>query len=351
MTEQETPQVGNVGRRSVFDRDPVEAEAQAGKRAENRAAFEAWIVKELTEGNDFGSIHITSRSGCDLGQSCSKIARPGHWSKNSLFKPGAEKVLDYFGLVPSWPNLVSYEERALAGEPINEVVLRCEAVDEDGFSYAQGIGGRELDQTRAGKPDVNKTLKMAKKASIVDCALTLGKLSGHFTQDIEEMSLEDSERGYNPKPKKRDPDAPGIKVPELTVFIRELKPDKVSALAEARYGKELKALSKKDQEDLLEWFRHERAVRQMIPQVTREDFDKIIGYHYPGVDYANLTGKDFDDLGEVLGAILQIQDAAGKVSSFKTYLAGFERTTRTTLFEASLIDLKHLLKTVNGAAK
>jgi hypothetical protein len=111
---------------------------------------------------------------------------PAHWSKPSLFKPGAEKICGMLGVAPMYPTLADYERAAVEGREITQVILRCEIEDAGGRIVAHGVGARSLVQD---KGDLNKALKMAEKSGHIDAALRLAGLSEVFTQDIEDMLL------------------------------------------------------------------------------------------------------------------------------------------------------------------
>jgi hypothetical protein len=74
---------------------------------------------------------------------------PRHWSKPSLWKPGAEKICGMMGLIPRFPNLAEYEKATLRGEDIKVIIPKCELHTGNGFVAAEGTGARRLDQDRA----------------------------------------------------------------------------------------------------------------------------------------------------------------------------------------------------------
>jgi len=156
---------------------------QAGldRRRTNRAALMSWIREALVEGSDFGKIHVVGRNKCQAGKHCKN---PGHFSKPSLFKPGAEKICGMLGVTVCYPTLVEYEKSALAGTKLSQIILRCEIIDASGHIVAGGIGARILSQDNG---DINKALKMAEKSAHIDAVLRMAGLSEVFTQDIEDM--------------------------------------------------------------------------------------------------------------------------------------------------------------------
>jgi len=166
---------------------PVEIFTQALERRElNRKALLKWIESNLQHGVDFGQIHIVGKDKCQHAkngrqQDCSNKY---HWSKPSLWKPGAEKICGMMGIIPRFPNLDEYEKAVLRGEDIKVIILKCELHTPSGFVAAEGTGARKVDQDRG---DINKSMKMAEKSAHIDATLRLAGLSEIFTQDIEDM--------------------------------------------------------------------------------------------------------------------------------------------------------------------
>ncbi len=153
------------------------------RRKDNRAALMAWIREALVEGVDYGRIHVVGKDKCRLGKHCNN---PAHFSKPSLFKPGAEKICGMLGVTVHFPTLHDYEQAALSGVQLAHIIIRCELHDAAGRVVADGVGARSLKQDYN---DLNKALKMAEKAGHIDATLRMAGLSEVFTQDIEDMSL------------------------------------------------------------------------------------------------------------------------------------------------------------------
>lgn len=156
---------------------------QAGldRRKQNRAALMAWVRDALVDGSDFGKIHVVGRNKCQAGKNCRNSA---HFSKPSLFKPGAEKICGMLGLTVRYPTLPDYEKAALTAAKLSQIIIRCEILDASGRVVADGIGARVIAQDNG---DINKALKMAEKSAHIDATLRMAGLSEVFTQDIEDM--------------------------------------------------------------------------------------------------------------------------------------------------------------------
>lgn len=105
----------------------------------------------------------------------------------SLWKSGAEKVLLAYGLYYETEIVDSYKDYE-KGFFYYEVVAK--AYDQNGKVVRTGVGCANTSESRTGTASgfntANSALKLAKKRSIVDLALTLGSLSDGFTQDLED---------------------------------------------------------------------------------------------------------------------------------------------------------------------
>lgn len=167
---------------------PVEQFSHALERREdNRKALLKWIQSNLQTGIDFGQIHVVGKDKCRLARDgrAHECIDPRHWSKPSLWKPGAEKICGMLGLIPRFPSLSEYENAVLRGVDIKVIILKCELHTGNGFIAAEGTGARRIAQDN---DDINKSLKMAEKSSHIDATLRIAGLSELFTQDLEDMS-------------------------------------------------------------------------------------------------------------------------------------------------------------------
>jgi len=151
------------------------------RRKANRAALMAWVRDALVDGSDYGKIHVVGWNKCKAGKECKD---PTHFSKSSLFKPGAEKICGMLGVTVRYPTLQDYEKAALTGAQLSQIIIRCEIVDASGRVVADGVGARIIAQDNG---DINKALKMAEKSAHIDATLRMAGLSEVFTQDIEDM--------------------------------------------------------------------------------------------------------------------------------------------------------------------
>lgn len=155
------------------------------RRKDNRDALMEWLRKALVEGVDFGRLHIAGKNRCTLkahGRE-KECTDPDHFSKPSMFKPGSEKVCGMLGLTPTFPTLKDYEAAAISGAAINNIVVRCDLMNDAGKVVASGVGARSV-QSDYG--DLNKALKMALKSSQIDATLRCAGLSEVFTAEFDE---------------------------------------------------------------------------------------------------------------------------------------------------------------------
>lgn len=124
-----------------------------------------------------------------------------HCSKPSLLKSGAEKILNYLGLIARTEITNRVEDYN-----VGFFSYECKVflIDYNGVVKGEGVG---ITNTREGKyaksngySVQNVVLKMAKKRALVDATLNVGNLSARFTQDVEDMNLEaDTTGGKNPE--------------------------------------------------------------------------------------------------------------------------------------------------------
>jgi hypothetical protein len=265
---------------------PVERFTQALDRREvNRKALLKWIQSNLQAGIDYGQIHFIGKDKCRLvadGRT-HECLDPRHWSKPSLWKPGAEKICGMMGLIPRFPTLSEYERATLRGEDIKVIILKCELHTGNGFVAAEGTGARRIDQDRG---DINKSLKMAVKSAHIDATLRVAGLSELFTQDIEDMlgdkaGKEDVPPGngnnFTPPPQPQPLQTPPPPTREPATNGRSYESNRISAkqfsfimdlLKEARmtkselnqhcveaYGSVVDHITRHDASSLIDWLR------------------------------------------------------------------------------------------------
>jgi hypothetical protein len=119
-----------------------------------------WIEKNFIKDRDFGATDDRSE-------------------KETLKKPGAEKLCRLFDTHPIWK--MDIESWVMLGKPKDTICMICYIVDnKTGKIIGEGRGAEKVGNKQR---DTNKTIKNAEKCSIVDAALYTFMLSEKFTQD------------------------------------------------------------------------------------------------------------------------------------------------------------------------
>ncbi len=114
-----------------------------------------------------------------------------HCNKPTLLKPGAEKIMNYLGLIARTEvvNRVEDHNKAFFSYEIKVYLL-----DYDGLVRGEGVGLANTKEGKYAKQNgysvQNVVLKMAKKRALVDSILNVGNLSARFTQDVEDLNIE-----------------------------------------------------------------------------------------------------------------------------------------------------------------
>ncbi len=145
-----------------------------------------------------------------------------HCNKPTLLKSGAEKIMNYLGLI-SRVEIINRVEDYNKGFFSYETKVFL--IDYNGVIKAEGIA---IANTREGKyakqngfSVQNVVLKMAKKRALVDGVLNAGNLSARFTQDVEDLNIE--------------PEHPSGRNPEELSAQSKLKSDKPATQRQINY--------------------------------------------------------------------------------------------------------------------
>lgn len=217
---------------SPLDLPAEQFSAGLQRRKQNRELLMEWLRSALVEGVDYGRIHVVSKDRCSFAKQgrVKDCGDPNHWSKPSLFKPGAEKITGMLGMTTHFPSLRQYEEAVLNKSEISTIVMRCELRDAQGRVVAEGVGARNLSQDYG---DINKSLKMVEKSAHIDATLRLAGLSEVFTQDIEDKPVVEESASAALQPNAESPVTNATAATDSTISREEL-----AALRQriARYG-------------------------------------------------------------------------------------------------------------------
>lgn len=167
------PNIAGVAPPDVFPDFAISLE-EANRRVKMLQEF---VREHMVEGEDYGVI-------------------PGTSGKPTLFKPGAEKLNAIFGLAPI-VEITSRDEDWDAGRVAYEVKVTLLNKRTTGVE-AEGIGNCNSRERRYKNQDAaniaNTILKMAKKRALIDATLSATRASGLFTQDLEDMDIERTEK-------------------------------------------------------------------------------------------------------------------------------------------------------------
>ena len=188
---------------AIFDIDVGEFSDSIERRSANRKVFMDWLNANLVKDQDYGKIHMSKN--CQAGQRCTN---PYHYSKDCLFKPGAEKICSVLGLTPKFPSLDEYEKMVIGGAELIQLLIQCSLVNANGQIVGTGAGARSLKQDYG---DINRCLKMCIKSAQIDATIRAGSLNEMFTQDVDVMA---KEGGFEPNTAKVTNDAPPPNDPE-----------------------------------------------------------------------------------------------------------------------------------------
>lgn len=144
---------------------------------ENRKILTTFINEHMKKGTDFGGIMIG-----------------GRMSKDSLFKSGAEKIASLLRLRADVVKDADTWE--MSGSKEGLFCYKCNLYKVGtGELVGMGLGACSLEEKR----NYNNAIKIAKKRAFVDAVLTTGALSDFFTQDLEDMSIEEKEKPLTPR--------------------------------------------------------------------------------------------------------------------------------------------------------
>ena len=122
-----------------------------------------------------------------------------HCNKPTLLKSGAEKIMNYLGLIARTEIVNRVEDYA---QGFFSYEVKVFLIDYNGVVKGEGIATANTKESKYAKQNgfsvQNVVLKMAKKRALVDGILNVGNLSARFTQDMEDLSIgQDKEQSYS----------------------------------------------------------------------------------------------------------------------------------------------------------
>jgi hypothetical protein len=149
------------------------------QETKSRAILTKFITDHMKDGVDFGRIHFSKL--CPNKYECTYAKQPSHFSKPSLFKPGAEKFASLMHLRPTYKK--DEDTWVMGGSVPGTFYYVCYLMKENGDIAGEGRGAASIEEK--GSPNV--AVKLAQKRAKVDAVLSTGGLSDFFTQDLEDM--------------------------------------------------------------------------------------------------------------------------------------------------------------------
>lgn len=190
--------------------------------------------------------------------------------KPSLYKSGAEKLCDIFGLskhIEITNRLEDWESKIFHFE-VKAVLIN----KRTGHIEAEGIGCCNNKEKKYSSQDaynvINTILKMAKKRALIDAVLSATRSSGIFTQDVEDFAASNGQDNMN-RQQKNEKDTKKL-VPasreQLTEIInlilyKKIPIEKAKNLINERYRvNESKQLTADQAIDFIDYLKSYRAV-------------------------------------------------------------------------------------------
>ena len=165
-------EIVSISQRSVSGVEDFRLKLQEDK--ERRALLDEYIKTSLIRDVDYGSIQLKNK-------------KTGHItvSKETLFKPGAEKICSLLHLQPSFK--IDEDIIRIAGQGI--VAYVCNLTNRhSGMIVSEGRGACSIAEKYG---DVNSAIKIAEKRAQIDAVLRFAALSGVFTQDLDDFKNSD----------------------------------------------------------------------------------------------------------------------------------------------------------------
>lgn len=160
------------------------------EETEQRKLITQFITDHMKSGVDYGTIKIKTRDGREVE------------SKPSLFKPGSEKFVSLFHFRPTFER--DDDTWEMAGKPAGLFCYKCNLIAPNGAIVGEGRGTARVGE-KQGQTE-NNVVKIAEKRAQIDAVLRTGGLSDFFTQDIEDMNLDqDQEKPRQPVDRPQQP--------------------------------------------------------------------------------------------------------------------------------------------------
>lgn len=173
-----------TGTRALAPRGPLALFAEdLATWGAQRDMIMAFIKERLKAGVDYGPVHFAKDCALAKAKRVGDCTTKSHWSKDSLRKPGAEKVTTLLRLRPQFVR--DQETWEMLGSPAGVLCYRCLLITPTGEIAGEGRGARDVQKQDYG--DINKAIKMCEKSSHLDAVIRVAGISDVFTQDLDDL--------------------------------------------------------------------------------------------------------------------------------------------------------------------
>lgn len=157
---------------------PNQLREQVKIETKKRMIITNYIKQHMVEGVDYGKIHINK--DCRDKKNCKE---KWHWSKDTLFKPGAEKFCSLFRYKAEYCKDADTWE--MLGSIPGTIALICKLyTSESNIIVGEGRG---ICSVKEKDGNANVAVKICEKRAKINAVLQTGGLSDFFTQDLEDM--------------------------------------------------------------------------------------------------------------------------------------------------------------------
>lgn len=191
--------------------EPVTATMAKGLTVEEAASFDSemsrFIDTVLVSGVDYGIIP--------------------RCNKPSLLKPGAEKIMNYLGLIARVE--VSNRVEDYGSDGFFCYTCKVSLIDYNGVIKGEGLGVCNSKEPKyiknSGFSVMNTVLKMAKKRALVDAVLNVACLSARFTQDVEDINIEPEQPNSKGSASQQQPRTDRVASQKQIAYLEKLMQD------------------------------------------------------------------------------------------------------------------------------
>lgn len=245
---------------AIVGLQPAHLEKQLKMEGERRQLLNSFIQENLTEGVDYGRIHVASKEKCSRPWECKNEY---HFSKPCLFKPGAEKFCSLLQLRAEF--LADKDTLEMVGSAgTGLVAFRCILSHvSTGNVMAEGRGACAVSE-KGGL--VNTTVKIAEKRAQIDAVLRLG-LSDSFTQDLEDVKeLHDAVMETKSQPVKASQKQ--LDDIRMFAFVKRAEMKNIRAYTEKHFGTQLEHITGEQADKVIAMLEKKYGQLTSVPDVT-----------------------------------------------------------------------------------